>query len=76
MAAATGFASPLSFFVVAAIRPCNDEPAPENVPAVFVGFAPPVLCLFWYAMVGFGPKYASIFPESSASLIALPSGST
>jgi hypothetical protein len=29
------------------MSPCSDEPAPEYVPAVFVSFAVPLLCVFW-----------------------------
>ena len=44
MASATGLARPLSFFVVAAIRPCRVSPAPEYVPAVRVGVLVPDDC--------------------------------
>ena len=43
MASASGLARPLSFFVVAAIRPWRVAPAPENWPAIVAGLSPAVL---------------------------------
>ena len=53
--------------MVAAIRPCNVGPAPENLPIVSV--SPDVFT--WYAIDGFGPKYPSIRPELSARYVSV-----
>ena len=55
-AACTARMMPLSFFVVAPMRPCRVEPAPETRPTNFVALGVPLVCATWKAETGFGPK--------------------